>query len=49
MEVKLEPKIDMSKIDETIEKLERVKELLKEANSLVDELTSKSIELHIEC
>ncbi len=49
MEIKLEPKIDMSEIDVTMEKLERLKELLKEANPLVDELTSKSIELHIEC
>lgn len=35
--------IDMSEIDEAIRKTERLNQLLKEANSLVNELASKRV------
>lgn len=43
IKMKIEPKIDMTEIDEMIEKTERLNRLLKEANSLADELASKTI------
>lgn len=48
IKMKIEPKIDMTEIDETIEKAERLNRLLKEANSLADELASKTIRLNVE-
>ena len=48
IKIKVEPKIDMTEIDETIKKAERLSRLLKEANSLADELASKTIRLNVE-
>lgn len=48
IEIKVEPKVDMIEVDEAIEKAKRLSRLLKEANSLADELASKTIKLNIE-
>nr|DAU87455.1 MAG TPA: hypothetical protein [Caudoviricetes sp.] len=40
-------KVDKSEIDCAVEKANRLCELLKEANSLIDELTSKPLEITI--
>lgn len=47
-EVKLEAKIDIAEIEEAIQKVLLLKDLLKEANSLIRELTSTELELDIE-
>lgn len=39
--------IDDSEVERTIEKVNRLKELVKEANALLDELASKDLEIHI--
>lgn len=46
-EVKLTAKIDTEEIDEAIQKLQRLHELLKEANSLAKELASTELNLDI--
>lgn len=38
---------DTSKVDEALEKIERLHELIKEANSLVDELANKEINIKL--
>lgn len=48
IKMRIKPKIDMTEIDETIEKAKRLSRLLKEANSLADELASQTIKLNIE-
>lgn len=40
-------KVDDSEIKEAIKKTNRLKKLLKEVNSLINELTSRDLELHI--
>lgn len=40
-------KVDDSEVKETIKKVKRLRKLLKEANSLADELASKDIEMII--
>lgn len=45
--VYVETEIHCKNLDETLQKLERLQELLKEANSLVDELASKEVEVTI--
>lgn len=40
-------KVDDSEVKETIKKVKRLRKLLKEANSLADELASKDIEVII--
>ncbi len=45
--VNLKIKVDDSEIDSSMEKLERIRDLLKEVNSLIGELTSQKINLHI--
>ena len=47
-EVKLTAKIDMAEVDESIQKLQRLNELLKEANSLIHELASTELNLNVE-
>lgn len=47
-EVKLTAKIDMAEVDESIQKLQRLQELLKEANSLLKELASTELNLNVE-
>lgn len=37
--------VDMTQVDETLKKVNRLHELLKEANSLADELASKEIKI----
>ncbi len=39
--------IDQTEVDQAIDKVERLKELLKEARSLVDELASMEIDLSV--
>lgn len=39
--------IDDSEVEKTIEEVNRLKELVKEANALLDELASKDLEIHI--
>lgn len=46
-EAKLTVKIDTAEVDEAIQKLQRLQELLKEANSLVRELTSTELNLDV--
>lgn len=46
-DVKLTAKIDTAEIDEAMQKLQRLYELLKEANSLVKELASTELNLNI--
>lgn len=48
IKMRIKPKIDMTEIDEAIEKAKRLSGLLKEANSLADELASQTIKLNIE-
>lgn len=45
--VNLKIKVDDSEIDSSIEKLERIRNLIKEVNSLIGELTSEKVNLHI--
>lgn len=46
-EAMLTVKIDTAEVDEAIQKLQRLQELLKEANSLVRELTSTELNLDV--
>lgn len=46
-DVKMEVKIDTAEIDEVMQKLQRLYELLKEANSLARELASMELKLDI--
>lgn len=43
----VESKIECEGLDDTLQKLERLQKLLKEANSLVDELASKEVNVVI--
>ena len=45
--VVVDTKVECAGLDETLHKLERLQELLKEANSLADELASKEINVVI--
>lgn len=45
--VKLTAKIDTAEVDEAIQKLQRLHELLKEANSLIKELASTELNLNV--
>lgn len=45
--VNLKINVDDSEIDSSIEKLERIRKLIKEVNSLIGELTSEKVSLHI--
>ena len=40
--------VEVTGIDEAIEKAERLREIIKEAKSLADELASMKIELHLD-
>ena len=44
----VEMQVEVSGIDEAIEKAERLREIIKEAKSLADELASMKIELHLD-
>lgn len=44
---KVKVKINTKELDSTIKKVRKLRKLLKEANSLVGELTSKDLQLHI--
>ena len=44
---KVKVKINTKELDSTIKKVRKLRKLLKEANSLVDELASKDFRLHI--
>ena len=46
--ITVEAKVTSVGLDEVLEKAHRLQEILVEANSLVDELASKEIRLHIE-
>ena len=46
-EIKLTAKIDTTEIDEAMQKLQRLHELLKEANSIVKELASTELNLDV--
>lgn len=46
--ITVEAKVTSVDLDEVLEKAHRLQEILVEANSLVDELASKEIKLHIE-
>ena len=41
------PKVDTSEVDETIEKVRRLNELLKETNALIGEISSKKVDIVI--
>lgn len=47
IKMKIKPKVDMADVDEAVEKVKELNRLLKEANSLTDELASKTINLKI--
>lgn len=47
MQEKIEIKVEQSELDETIKKVKRLRRILKEANSLADELASKNINITI--
>lgn len=47
MKKRLKAKVDGSEVDETIKKVKRLRRLLKEANSLADELASKDLNITI--
>lgn len=44
---KVKVKINTKELDSTIKKARKLRKLLKEANSLVNELASKDLRLHI--
>ena len=46
-QINVTAKVDMTDIDNTISKLEKLNELLKEANSLLNELTSQNLNISI--
>lgn len=46
-EIKVEVKVDDKELKETLKKARRLGKLLKEANSLADELVSKDIKITI--
>lgn len=46
-ERKVKVKVDDKEVKETLKKVKRLRKLLKEANSLADELASKDLQLHI--
>lgn len=48
IKMKVKPKVDTAEVDEAIEKVRELSRLLKEANSLADELASKTVKLNIE-
>lgn len=47
VEKKVRVKVDDGEVKETIKKVKRLRKLLKEANSLADELASKEIKIFI--
>lgn len=47
VERKVKVKVDDKEVNETLKKVKRLRKLLKEANSLADELASKDLQLHI--
>ena len=46
-EVKLTAEIDMSQVDEAIQKFQQLHKLLKDANSLICELASTELSLNV--
>mgnify|MGYP000663726261 CR=1 FL=1 len=46
-DIRLTAEVDMAKVDEAIQKAERLSELLKEAKSLIDDLASMELKLDV--
>ena len=47
MKEKIEIKVERSELDDALKKVKRLRKILKEANSLADELASKNINVTV--